>query len=124
MPEESNVTMSEDSLKNEEKALLEKLRENLRLQATARVKETMKMLCPKCGEHLEQSVVHDVPIETCPHCSGVWLDAGELELIAQRENTRESWLAKVWKFLTERRPKKQAADATQAVESSPGPGPA
>jgi Zn-finger nucleic acid-binding protein len=124
MPEESNVSMSEDSLKNEEQALLEKLRENLRLQAAARVKETMKMLCPKCSEHLEQSVVHDVPIETCAQCSGVWLDAGELELIAQRENTRESWLAKVWKVLTERRPKKQAADTAQPVESSPGAGPA
>jgi Zn-finger nucleic acid-binding protein len=26
-----------------------------------------------------------VQIETCPHCGGMWLDAGELEVVAHEE---------------------------------------
>ena len=40
------------------------------------------MKCPKDGYDLSSSVFHGVQIETCPHCGGMWLDAGEVEAVA------------------------------------------
>ena len=37
------------------------------------------MKCPKDGYDLASSEYHGVQIETCPHCGGMWLDAGELD---------------------------------------------
>ena len=59
-----------------------------------------QMKCPKCGETLTQVTFADVPIEECKRCLGIWLDAGELELIARREYAKESWVAKLWKSLS------------------------
>jgi hypothetical protein len=39
------------------------------------------MKCPKCGMDLQSLKHGDVEIDTCFNCHGVWLDAGELELI-------------------------------------------
>ena len=37
--------------------------------------------CPKCGCDLEEREHHGVKIDQCSECSGMWLDAGELEII-------------------------------------------
>jgi Zn-finger nucleic acid-binding protein len=63
------------------------------------IKHLAKMRCPKCGEILDQIDVYDIPIEKCPSCRGIWLDAGELELIAERGNTSGNWLSKLFKKL-------------------------
>jgi len=34
--------------------------------------------CPQCGTAFEQREEHDVTIDYCPDCGGVWLDPGEL----------------------------------------------
>lgn len=43
------------------------------------------MKCPKDGYDLVTSTHHGVQIDTCPHCQGIWLDAGELQQIAHDE---------------------------------------
>jgi Zn-finger nucleic acid-binding protein len=43
------------------------------------------MKCPKDGHDLASSMYHGVQIETCPHCGGMWLDAGEVEAVAHEE---------------------------------------
>ena len=50
------------------------------------------MCCPKCGTKLKTVDHHGVIVEECPSCQGLWLDRGELELLAQREN--ESWIGR------------------------------
>ena len=40
------------------------------------------MRCPKCGTRLNSHTLHDVSVDECPSCHGVWLDAGELEALA------------------------------------------
>jgi Zn-finger nucleic acid-binding protein len=45
-------------------------------------RQTHFMKCPKDGYDLTSSTYHDVQIETCPHCGGMWLDAGEVEAVA------------------------------------------
>ncbi len=37
--------------------------------------------CPKCDSMLKETKHGHIMIDVCPSCHGVWLDAGELELI-------------------------------------------
>jgi Zn-finger nucleic acid-binding protein len=55
------------------------------------------MKCPKCEVRLEQIYMHEIPIEKCPQCDGVWLDKGEMELIAEHERSEQGWLSKMLK---------------------------
>jgi len=48
-------------------------------------KETHWMKCPKCGSDLEEINFNDVMIDRCIACRGIWLDAGELELLTDGE---------------------------------------
>jgi len=41
-----------------------------------------KMKCPKDGSDLKERVFHNVKIDECAECKGVWLDQGELEILA------------------------------------------
>ncbi len=40
--------------------------------------------CPNDGTALQALHHHGVEIDICPHCAGVWLDAGEREKILQQ----------------------------------------
>ncbi len=51
--------------------------------------------CPKCGATLEDITFQEVQIERCAGCRGIWLDAGELELVTARET--EGWLSHFWR---------------------------
>ena len=44
-----------------------------------------QMRCPKDGAELKERVFHNVKIDGCPKCNGVWLDPGELEILAMVE---------------------------------------
>lgn len=37
------------------------------------------MKCPNCNETLMMTERHNVEIDYCPSCRGVWLDKGELD---------------------------------------------
>jgi len=56
------------------------------------LKEVAHMRCPKCGTRLNSHTLHDVSVDECPSCHGMWLDAGELEALASWENA--GWLAR------------------------------
>jgi len=40
------------------------------------------ILCPRCGDKLTPKSFRDVIVEACGKCHGVWLDAGELAMLA------------------------------------------
>jgi hypothetical protein len=72
-----------------DRAAIEKLR-----RAETAAARPPGMRCPKCGAALAPVKHHGLMVEECPTCHGVWLDAGELEQIAQRE--RDSWLGRLF----------------------------
>jgi len=39
--------------------------------------------CPVDGRQMSKEHSHDIIIDRCPECGGVWLDAGEIEAIKQ-----------------------------------------
>jgi DNA repair exonuclease SbcCD ATPase subunit len=49
--------------------------------------------CPRCGKRLREEDRRGVSIDVCPTGCGMWLDAGELEVIAKRE--KDSWLTRL-----------------------------
>ena len=45
------------------------------------------MKCPKCGANLTETDYRHVKVDVCAECKGMWLDAGELEMITHvKEN--------------------------------------
>ncbi len=75
-----------------DRELLAKLKQQQTGTEEAALRQQALMRCPKCGEKLVSLQHHEVTVEECPSCQGMWLDRGELEILAQREN--ESWLAR------------------------------
>lgn len=41
------------------------------------------MKCPKCGGDLREKDFQHVKVDVCPDCNGMWLDAGEMEMIGR-----------------------------------------
>jgi uncharacterized protein len=83
---------NEKPSRNEEEYFVKRdaeLRERQRELALAAAREQERhshfMKCPKDGYDLVTGAYHGVQIESCPHCGGMWLDAGEVELIAHED---------------------------------------
>ena len=47
-----------------------------------RAAKTGGMICPRCGSTLEPRTFSGVTLDACGGCRGVWLDAGELAMLA------------------------------------------
>jgi Zn-finger nucleic acid-binding protein len=70
----------------EDAELMRRQRARAHAAATEAERKTHYMKCPKDGYDLTSSEYHGVQIETCPHCGGMWLDAGELEAVAHEDH--------------------------------------
>jgi ribosomal protein L37AE/L43A len=70
--------------------LLEKLRQERRGAAAEQVGT---MQCPRCGTALQERVQHDITVDECPTCGGLWLDRGEMDQLARREE--EGWFGRL-----------------------------
>ena len=44
------------------------------------------MKCPKCGSDLHEETIHDVAVDRCASCHGVFFDRGELETLLLGEH--------------------------------------
>lgn len=51
------------------------------------------MDCPVCRDAMITLELHDVEIDHCLACSGIWLDAGELELLLDAPDQATALLA-------------------------------
>jgi rubrerythrin len=75
-----------------DRELIEKLKQKQATTQDDTLRQEALLRCPKCGEKLTTLQHYGVTVEECPSCKGMWLDRGELEVLAQREN--EGWLAR------------------------------
>ena len=62
-----------------------------------KLKELHYMKCPKCGMELIEIDYKSTKIDKCSGCGGIWLDAGELEVVSQLEKTGLDKLFSVFK---------------------------
>ena len=59
------------------------------------------MKCPKCGGDLKEIEHHQVKVDQCADCNGVWLDKGELELL---EHAHESGVTRFFSSMFGQKP--------------------
>ncbi len=55
------------------------------------------LLCPKCATSLEPLCLIDVAklvVDRCPECEGLWLDIGEISVLADAIKTKRPYLLK------------------------------
>ena len=45
------------------------------------------MKCPKCGSDLKEETHSHVKIDVCSKCGGMWLDAGEMEILKHAQKS-------------------------------------
>jgi hypothetical protein len=67
------------------KLLAEEYARTLNQQEQKRLKELHWMRCPKCGLELHAVPFKGITIDKCFSCHGLFLDDGELEKIAGKE---------------------------------------
>ena len=77
-----------------EREQLAKLKAKQEAEAKEAAKKVSYMKCPKCGESLKERSFQKIEIDQCTGCGGIWLDAGELEAVAEKEGG--TWLGKFW----------------------------
>lgn len=55
----------------------------------------LEINCPKCDGTLVETDFEKIKIDVCDKCSGVWLDAGELTQIADKDE-ESGWFGKLF----------------------------
>jgi Zn-finger nucleic acid-binding protein len=89
--------LEEDYFRRKEQEAIEKLRAKREAEHREREAAGVSLICPKCGGKLAELLYEDIEIDRCASCNGVWLDAGELELLTAREEQGEKrgWLGRM-----------------------------
>ena len=70
----------------EEAELLKAQREKARAAAEEALRKQHFMKCPKDGHDLVNEEFHGVTVDRCPHCHGIFLDAGEIDAVVAHED--------------------------------------
>lgn len=65
--------------------LEEEKQKTLAIEQKEKARELHFMKCPKCGMDLIEIDYKNIKIDKCSSCAGVWLDAGEMDQVAQME---------------------------------------
>jgi uncharacterized protein len=80
--------------------LVAQLREKRAAERAEAERRSHFMKCPKCGNDLKEITSNQVAIDVCHSCGGIWLDAGELELLRKvREHRFASLFAEIFRSL-------------------------
>lgn len=66
--------------------LMRQQREQLAAERAEAERLTHYMKCPKDGHDLAPVVYQGVTIDRCAHCGGMWLDAGEIDMLAAHDD--------------------------------------
>lgn len=72
----------------QEREKLAKLRAQLQDQAPG----AHQTVCPKCGTPLKWAKHFGVCVNECPQGHGMWIAAGEIQTLAERE--KDSWIGR------------------------------
>jgi uncharacterized protein len=92
--DERKKAQEDEYFVKKERELLAKLKAKQDTETKAAAENVAHMRCPKCGEPLKARSFQKIEIDQCTGCNGIWLDAGEIEQVAGKEN--DSWLGRFW----------------------------
>ncbi len=81
-----------------DRELIERLRQKKADEDEQLFRELIHLRCPRCGERLAQREIHEVAIDECPGCQGIWLDKGEFEALSKHRGNE--WVEQFTQRLT------------------------
>ena len=67
--------------------LIRAQRAKLDAERAAAERRSHYMKCPKCGADLAEREFSSIKVDVCPACHGMWLDAGEIDLIGRTQQS-------------------------------------
>ena len=98
MPTDFTPSRNEDEYFAQVDADLRKeLRERADAERAARVADERNK-CPRDGSSLVAKTSGSVTIDVCPQCEGIWLDKGELEILAAGNAEHSGFVGSVLKI--------------------------
>ena len=92
--DERKKAQEDEYFVKKERELIAKLKAKQVAETKESAKSVSHMKCPKCGESFKERSFQKITIDQCTGCNGIWLDAGELEQVAEKDAS--SWLGKFW----------------------------
>ena len=85
---ERGKALENEYFRQKEQELIQKMKAKLEAEA-----KDIDLECPKCDGKLLEAEYEGIVIDVCNKCTGVWLDAGELaQVVDKNENT--GWLSR------------------------------
>lgn len=81
-PTQETPSRNEDEFFAKQDAeLIKQMRDKLDRERIEQERKAHFMKCPKCGADLKEEDHGHVKVDICPDCKGMWLDAGEMDLM-------------------------------------------
>jgi Zn-finger nucleic acid-binding protein len=87
--EERGKALENEYFRRKEQEIIAKMKAKLESEDT----KDIHIDCPKCDGHLMETEYENIQIDVCDKCSGVWLDAGELAQVVDK-NEENGWLSR------------------------------
>jgi rubrerythrin len=78
-----------------DRELIERLKREKEQQFKDDLHAAQAMICPRCGQTLQERVAHGVTVDECPGCGGLWLDKGEIEALASHDE--QGWFSRLFR---------------------------
>ncbi len=88
--DERGRALENEYFHRKEQELLEKMKSKIASEEA----RSLELQCPKCDGVLHETSFENIAIDVCDKCHGVWLDAGELAQITQKDES--GWFGKVF----------------------------
>ncbi len=88
--EDRGRALEDEYFRRQEQELVAKMKAKLESEQ----KEASALGCPKCDGSLVESDFHGIKIDVCNKCHGVWLDAGELAQVTQKD--ADGWFSRLF----------------------------
>ncbi len=95
--DERGRALENEYFRRQEQELIQKLKTKI---AGENQTNTSERDCPKCDGKLVETDYENIKIDVCNNCHGVWLDAGEMAQILQKDEDAGGgggWFGRVFK---------------------------
>ena len=91
--EDRGRALENEYFHRKEQELIEKMKAKLGAENA----EATGIDCPRCDGKLVETGYENIKIDVCDKCSGVWLDAGELAQIVDKDEKGGGWFGGFFK---------------------------
>lgn len=89
--EDRGTALENEYFHRKEQELIAKMKARLDAEGS----KSLEIKCPKCEGTLIETDFESIKIDVCNTCTGVWLDPGELTMIADKDEDK-GWFGKVF----------------------------